>query len=227
MSSPLLELQDVSFTYPGGETVLEEVNLYINRSDLVVIKGESGVGKSTILKLLNRFCDYEEGTILFREKDLKDYRIEELRSSIIYLPQIPITIDGTIEENLSFPFRFGAHRNKVFDRKNARNWLDFFRLDLPFNRDALNLSIGQKQRVALIRAMILMPQVLLLDEPVASLDKRNRKIIEEKVQSLTLESHITVVMVTHGNVSSTFANCRHFQISNRKLRKMSSGDNIS
>jgi putative ABC transport system ATP-binding protein len=217
MASKLLDLQNVSYSYPGGMTVLQDINLQVEKSDLIVVKGESGAGKSTILKLLNRFCDYTEGKILFNNRELKDFRIEYLRSSIIYLPQIPVMIEGTIEDNLSFPFNFTSHNSKEYMRVDALKWLDFFRLDLALHADALKLSIGQKQRIALIRSMILMPQVLLLDEPVASLDKKNRQIIEQKIESLTRTSGVTVIMVTHGDVSSSFSDCRLFQVMDRSL----------
>jgi putative ABC transport system ATP-binding protein len=220
MTPTLLELQNVSYSYPGGGTVIQDINLQVDKNDLLVIKGESGAGKSTILKLLNRFCDYTEGKILFNNRELKGFRIVELRSTIIYLPQVPVMIEGTIEENLSFPFNFRAHKVKEFDKDNALKWLDFFRLDLALHADALKLSIGQKQRIALIRSMILMPQVLLLDEPVASLDKKNRQIIEQKIESLTRTSGVTVIMVTHGDVSSSFSDYRLFQVSERSLREV-------
>ncbi len=80
MTTKLLELQNVSYSYPGGGTVLQGINLQVEKNDLIVIKGESGAGKSTILKLLNRFCDYSDGKILFNNRELKDFRIAELRS---------------------------------------------------------------------------------------------------------------------------------------------------
>ena len=215
--SSLLELHNVSYRYPGGQTVIQDINLKISKNDLIVIKGESGAGKSTLLKLFNRFCDYPRGKILYNNRELKELRIEELRREIIYLPQLPVMKEGTIEENLSFPFTFKAHKGKRFDQVNSRKWLDCFQLDLPTDTDALKLSIGQKQRIALIRAMILLPEVLLLDEPVASLDKNNRKVIEQKIESLIKTTSITVIMVTHGDLSSTFSHCRQFQVSNKKL----------
>ena len=220
MPSKLLDLQNVSYAYPGGGTVIQDINLQVDKNDLVVIKGESGAGKSTILKLLNRFCDYTEGKILFNNRELKGFSIVELRSSIIYLPQIPVMIEGKIEENLSFPFNFRAHKVKEFDKANALKWLDFFRLDMSLHADAHKLSIGQKQRIALIRSMILMPKVLLLDEPVGSLDKKNRQIIEQKIESLTRTSGVTVIMVTHGDVSSSFSDCRIFQVKDKGLREV-------
>ena len=220
MTSTILELQNVSYSYPGGVTVLQGINLQVEKNDLIVIKGESGAGKSTILKLLNRFCDYTEGRILFNNRKLKEYRIEELRGSIIYLPQIPVMIEGSIGENLSFPFHFSAHKGKEFNRVDALKWLDFFRLELPLYTDAIKLSIGQKQRVALIRSIILMPQVLLLDEPASSLDKKNRQIIEQRIESLTRTSGVTVIMVTHGDVSSSFSDCRLFQVKDMVLREV-------
>jgi putative ABC transport system ATP-binding protein len=193
----------------------------VRENDLVIIQGESGAGKSTILKLLNRFCDYTNGKILFNDRELKDFRVEELRRSIIYLPQLPVMKQATIEENLSFPYRFRVHEGKQFDLTEARKWLDYFQLELPVDTDVHTLSIGQRQRIALIRAMILLPEVLLLDEPLASLDKRNRLIIEQKIESLVRTAGLTVIMVTHGDVSSSLSESRILQVRDKTLTAVS------
>jgi ABC-type protease/lipase transport system fused ATPase/permease subunit len=114
-SSKVIELQNVSFAYSDGKMVLQDISLDFKKNDLIVIQGKSGAGKSTFLKLFNRFCDTSEGAILFHGKAIEEHGIEEIRSSIIYLPQLPYMIDGSVEENLAFPFSFHAHRGKHYN----------------------------------------------------------------------------------------------------------------
>ncbi len=213
----LLELKDVSFSYPGGKPVLQGIDLEIMKNDLMIIQGESGTGKSTFLKLFNRFCDPESGSILFNNRELYEYGIDEIRSSIIYLPQLPFMIDGTVEENLSFPFSFHSHKAKEYDPEKTAEWLDYFQLDIPPDHEALKLSTGQKQRIALIRAMLLDPDVLLLDEPGSSLDSGNKKLLYRKIESIIESSGISILMATHSEVGFTDGKYRLFRLENGRL----------
>ena len=213
----LLELNQVSFSYPGGRPIMHEIDLEIKEKELIVIQGESGAGKSTFLKLFNRFCDPVNGRVLFNNRELYEYGIDDIRSSIIYLPQLPFMIEGTVEENLSFPFSFHAHKTKRYDPEKASEWLDYFQLDVPPDHDALKLSTGQKQRVALIRAMLLEPRVLLLDEPGSSLDSGNKKLIDRKIETLIDSSGISVLMATHSETGFREGTYRLFRLKNGKL----------
>lgn len=217
MSSRVIELQNVSFAYPDEKVVLQDISLDFKKNDLIVIQGKSGAGKSTFLKLFNRFCDTSKGTILFHDKAIEEHGIEELRSSIIYLPQLPYMIDGSVEENLAFPFSFHAHRGKHYNPEQAREWLDYFQLDVSFNQGALKLSVGQRQRIALIRSILLQPEVLLLDEPGSALDSTNKKLIEKKIESLIDSSSLTVIMATHSDVTFTHHRRQSFILENKRL----------
>lgn len=220
MSQTLFTLKDVSFTYDRGKTVLRDISLEIKKNDLLIIRGESGAGKSTLLKLLNRFCDCTDGRILFNNRNLYEYKIDALRSSVIYFPQLPVIIEGTINDNLSFPFLFRSHKVKKYSSEKAREWLDYFQLDVPLNHDALKLSIGQKQRIVLIRSMLLEPEVILLDEPGSALDTGNKKLIEQKIESLIGSSNITVLVATHSEVSFSGSNVRYFNLEDGRLKSV-------
>jgi putative ABC transport system ATP-binding protein len=216
-NSYVFELNNICFAYPGSENVLENINLKVNQNDIIIIKGDSGIGKSTFLKLFNRFSDCTEGELFFRGRKLSTYNIEKIRSSIMYLPQLPHIIDGTVEENLRFPYKFHTHSKKRFDENRAKELFNHFHLNFSVDCDALRLSIGQRQRISLIRAILLGPEVLLLDEPGSSLDESNRKNLEKQVELLTDSSRITVIMATHGEVSFQNKKHRMFNISNRNL----------
>ncbi|UCH80557.1 MAG: ATP-binding cassette domain-containing protein [Nitrospiraceae bacterium] len=214
---PVFELNNINFAYPGGEHVLEKIHLNVHQNDIIVIKGESGAGKSTFLKLFNRFCDIRDGELLFHGRQLREYRIEKVRGSIIYLSQIPYLIEGSVGDNLMFPFQYKVHNARIFNRKRAQELLAYFNLDIPLQHEASNLSVGQRQRVSVIRAILLEPEVLLLDEPGSSLDEINRRNLEIKIESLSEISGITVIMATHRELSFNDRKHRLFYIQNRNL----------
>ncbi len=220
MQAVCLQIDKISYSYPDGQPILQGIDLEIKRNDLVVIRGESGVGKSTFLKLFNRFCDITEGNILFHGNPLKDYHIDALRSAVIYLPQLPLMINGSIQDNLHFPFRFHSNRHKTFDTTAAEKWLTYFQLDMTLDQNALKLSIGQRQRIALIRSLLLEPEVLLLDEPGSALDPNNKRLIEQKIEAIAGEDNVTVIMATHSDVSFSASRYRKLNLENGKLGEM-------
>jgi putative ABC transport system ATP-binding protein len=126
-------------------------------------------------------------------------------------------IEGTVEDNLSFPFSFHAHKSKKYDPEKAAEWLDYFQLDVPPEHEALKLSTGQKQRIALIRAMLLEPRVLLLDEPGSSLDSVNKKLIDRKIEALVNSSGISVLIATHSEIGFREGTYRLFRLENGRL----------
>jgi len=215
-----LKLKDIAFSYDTENPVFNDINIEINRNDLIVIHGDSGAGKSTFLKLFNRFCETSQGQIYLHDKDLNDYQIDKLRSNIIYLPQMPFIIDGTVDDNLSFPFSFHAHKDKMYNSLKAEEWLSYFQLDIPLSNEALKLSVGQRQRIALIRSLLLEPEVLLLDEPCSALDKNNIRLIEQKIEDLVDKSKVTVLMATHGSVGFHRSKYRVFKLENKILREL-------
>ena len=215
--SHVFELNNIYFAYPEGENVLENINFKVRQNEILIIKGASGIGKSSFLKLFNRFNDLTRGTLFFRGRNLNEYNVEEIRSAIMYLPQLPHLIDGTVEENLIFPYQFHAHGNKRFNKTRAAELFDYFHLKFSIDYDALRLSIGERQRLALIRAILLEPEVLLLDEPGSSLDEVNRRNLENQVALLTESSGITVIMATHGELYFQNRKYRIFNIYERNL----------
>jgi len=194
----LLDIKNISFGY-NGKTLFSNVSLSVDTGDLVVIAGPSGSGKSSFLRLLNRLSDPDSGEIDFDDRPLSDYKVIELRRRIIYLQQTPFMAEGTIKHNLMFPFDFKSSKSlrKPADEALLK-LLDRFRLTgISLEDSATTLSLGQKQRLAFIRALLLKPQVLLLDEPTSALDPESKAIVEEHIENLASEKNLTIVMITH------------------------------
>ncbi|MBC8413809.1 MAG: ATP-binding cassette domain-containing protein [Nitrospira sp.] len=219
MADHAFELNNISYAYPEGPEVLREVSLIVRQGDLILLNGESGSGKSTLLKLLNRSLELSPGSIIYKGHDLQSYSIEQLRSTVIYLPQTPVIINGTIEDNIRFPFSFHINKTKKYLQEEARKWLSLLKISFPLNHDAHKLSAGQAQRLALIRTLMLQPEVLLLDEPGSALDQKNRKLIEQTIMDLRVSRGITVLMASHSSTMTNSSNIKICRINNGRLHE--------
>ena len=154
--------------------------------------GPSGSGKSTLLRLLDRLADPDEGTVRFRGDDVRTLDPLELRRRAVLVPQLPAPIPGTVAANV----RYGP--GLAGREVEPERFLDLAGLDGSFaERDAARLSVGERQRVMLARALALEPEVLLLDEPTAALDERAKTGVERALAGLRGRSGLSLVLVTH------------------------------
>ena len=219
----MLELQKVSFGYDGRGSILRDVNISVKNKEFVLIKGASGCGKSTLLRLMNRLNEPAGGEILFNGKSLKDIDVTYLRRMVCYIQQIPIMIKGSVENNIIIPYSFKSSTHETVPSKgDIRNILDEFLLQyLKLSDNALSLSVGEKQRIALIRGLLLNPAVMLLDEPVSALDEKAKRVIEGIIQTIYKERSISVVMVTHRDFTPESGYTqRTFVIENKELKEV-------
>jgi putative ABC transport system ATP-binding protein len=219
----LIELRDVSFAYDGtgsGSLLLECLNLLVEKGDFIIIRGASGSGKSTILRLICRLLTPKSGTILFRGESLIAYPPAELRAKVGYVAQIPVVVEGSVAENLLLPFGFATNRTK---RKPAAEELEsmlgrFYLGDVQLSQPAQTLSVGQKQRLAIMRTLLQGPELLLLDEPTSALDRESAAMLFSIIERLNAEGLKTVIMVTHSDFSPKVPKVRAYLLSNRKLK---------
>jgi putative ABC transport system ATP-binding protein len=167
-------LRGVTMSIPAGSTAL---------------LGPSGSGKSTLLRLLNRLADPDEGVVRFHGDDVRELDVLELRRRVGLVPQLPAPVPGTVADNVRFGPRLEGR--EVDPEEPVR----LAGLDASFlDRDASRLSVGEQQRVMLARALALEPEVLLLDEPTASLDAGAKGAVEEALRGL---HDVSFVLVTH------------------------------
>ncbi len=186
----LFELRDISLTR-GERRVLDSLDAGIEPGATAIV-GPSGAGKSTLLRLLNRLADPDGGTIAYNGRPLDSYDPLALRREVSLVPQLPALLDGTVESNLAYAARLAG------ERLDAAECLRHAGLAAEFAaRDVGRLSVGERQRAMLARALAQRPKVLLLDEPTSALDAAARDAIEATLRRLRAELDISFVLVTH------------------------------
>jgi ABC-type multidrug transport system fused ATPase/permease subunit len=194
-----VEFKGVHFSYNGVDPVLEDVSVRISPGEQVAIVGPSGVGKTTLVSLILRFYRPTQGEIWFDGKPASEYELGSLRKRIGYVSQSPLLLAGTILDNLRFG-NLDAPLKKVAQAAQAAGIHDFI-INLPEGYAAelgecgVNLSEGQKQRLSLARALIKEPDILILDEPTASLDSLVERSIFAALPEATFGK--TVFLVAH------------------------------
>jgi ABC-type uncharacterized transport system, ATPase component len=190
---PLLKFQDVSFE-SEDKFILKNISVDIEPGDFISIIGPSGSGKSTFLKLCSHLISPTKGTIAYKNKNITDYNPIELRRNIVYCFQTPYLFGDTVVENIHFPFSI---RNIKPDQRKIDDLFSMFHMPEDFlHKDVRNLSGGEKQRIALIRSLLFMPDILLLDEITSALDAGNASIVENVIADLNKKG-TTVLWITH------------------------------
>ncbi|MBX6350805.1 MAG: ABC transporter ATP-binding protein [Clostridia bacterium] len=195
-----VRLERVRFRYqPGAPWALDGVDLAVEPGETIALLGATGSGKSTILQLIPRFYDVDEGCVRVDGHDVRDVRLADLRRQIGIVPQETFLFSTTIAENIAYG-RPGASREEIVRAAKAAQIHDFI-ASLPKGYETvvgergLGLSGGQKQRIAIARALLLDPAILLLDEATSSVDTETEALIREALRRLLLGR--TAFVVAH------------------------------
>ena len=178
----------VSFSYSGRVATLREVCLEAMPGETIALVGPTGAGKSTIIQLLARFYELEEGRITIDGREIQDYGKRFLRSQIGYVTQESFLFNGTVRDNLAIAKR-EAPDQEFWDALAAANAKDFVErlpegLETHVGERGVKLSVGEKQRISIARALLKNPPILLLDEATASVDTATERLIQEALEKL-------------------------------------------
>lgn len=196
-----VKFQNVKFRYPAREevVVLNGLNLDVSKGQTVALVGSSGCGKSTVVQLLQRFYDPQEGKVLVDDIDIKELNVKWLRQHIGIVSQEPILFATSIKENIRYG-RDGVTDREIEDAAKMANAHNFI-MDLPDKYNTLvgergaQLSGGQKQRVAIARALVRDPRILLLDEATSALDTESEAVVQEALDKA--RAGRTTIVIAH------------------------------
>lgn len=191
-------VRDVTFSY-DNEIILDEINMTITKNKIIALTGESGAGKSTILKLLMRFWDVNEGSVNINDQDIKSVTTRHLRSIESMMSQDTDIFKDTIKNNIAF-VKPDASDEEIYEAAQHASVHDFI-MSLPLGYDTMmeelgsNLSSGERQRIGLARIFLHGGDLILLDEPTSNLDSLNEAIILKSI--VEYKYNKTIVIVSH------------------------------
>lgn len=194
-----VRFHDVVFGYVPEKTILNGISLYAKPGQKIAFVGSTGAGKTTIINLINRFYEISGGTILYDGINIRDMKKDDLRRSLSMVIQDTHLFTGTISDNIRYG-RLYASEEDVREAAKIANADSFIRrlpkgYDTMLEGDGANLSQGQRQLLAIARAAISRPPVLILDEATSSIDTRTEKLIEQGMDALM--DGRTVFVITH------------------------------
>lgn len=183
-----VRFHNVVFSYDGKKTVLNDISLYARPGEKIAFVGSTGAGKTTITNLINRFYDVEEGKITYDGINIKKIKKGDLRRSLAMVLQDTHLFTGTVRENIAYG-NFDASEEEIENAAKLANADSFIKrlphgYDTMLTSDGANLSQGQRQLLAIARAAVADPPVLILDEATSSIDTRTEELIEKGMDKL-------------------------------------------
>jgi subfamily B ATP-binding cassette protein MsbA len=194
-----IEFRNVSFSYQEGIPVLEDINIHVKEGETVALVGQSGSGKSTMADLVPRFWDVNAGEVLVNGHNVKDIRIQELRSLMGNVSQEPILFNDSFYNNITFGVE-NATREQVIEAAKIANAHEFIMAtpegyDTNIGDRGSKLSGGQRQRISIARAILRNPPILILDEATSALDTESERLVQEALERLM--ANRTTLVIAH------------------------------
>ena len=188
----MLQLKNISKSFDGKE-VIKNINLEINKGEIVSILGPSGCGKTTLLNIILGLTEVDTGSIVYDGNDLTDVSMEDRGFNIVFQ-------DYALFPNLN-AYKNITHGSKnkpnISSKEEVNDLIKLLALEEHLDKKIDQLSGGQKQRVALARTMVMKPKVLLLDEPLSALDGVIKESIKDRIKTIAKQYNLTTIIVTH------------------------------
>lgn len=195
---PQLRLEQVSLTTAiGSQFLLQEISFAVAVGDRMAIVGPSGAGKTSLLRMLNRLSQPTAGNIFFNGQEIRQMPVIQLRQQIVLVPQESKLLGMTVQQALEYPLVLRQLPQQTIQQR-LLTWME--RMHLPeewLGRPEVQLSLGQRQWVALTRALMIQPPILLLDEPTSALDAGRSNHLINILIELAQQQQITILMVNH------------------------------
>ncbi len=233
-----IKFENVSFSYDDENYVLHDINFEVKHNTTLAIVGSTGSGKSTIINILNRFYEIQKGKISINDIDIKDFKLASLRSRIAIVLQDVFLFGGTVLENISLRNE-DISREKIMQAAKTIG-ADVFLEALPGGYDykvmerGANLSMGQRQLISFVRAMVFDPDILILDEATSSIDTETEAIIQNAIEKLiqkrtsiiiahrlsTIRNADNILVLSKGKIMEFGPHDKLMEIENGHYRKM-------
>ncbi len=193
----LVEFSNVSFSYEKGKLTLQNLNVKVKEGERIALVGPTGAGKTTLVSLISRFYDVDDGAILIDGIDILNYKLSYLRENIGIVLQDPFLFTGTIKENMLYG-KPGASLEELEKASKAANIHEFIHsqrdgYSTQVGERGVKVSGGEKQRLAIARVLLKNPPILILDEATSSLDSHTEKLVYEALETL-MEGRTTFVI---------------------------------
>ncbi len=188
----MLELKHIKKSY-DGVTILNDVNLEIEKGEIVSILGPSGCGKTTLLNLILGMTDADSGSILLEGEDITRVPMEKRGFNIVF-QDYALFPNLNVYQNITYGLR---NKPGISSKQEVEEFIDLLGLREHLEKKIDQLSGGQKQRTALARTMVMKPKILLLDEPLSALDGVIKESIKAKIKEIAREFQLTTIIVTH------------------------------
>jgi tungstate transport system ATP-binding protein len=194
-----IKLENIKKIY-NGKTVLNVKNLTIKENIITGILGPNGSGKTTMMKIIADLLEPESGSIIYNGQ-----YFNKIKDNLTYVSHNSYLFNDTVYENIAAPLKFREKENNYIE-KRVKELIKMFKIDYLKDKNALNLSGGEKQKVSLARALSFKPEILIIDEPTANIDPNFIKLIESTLKSINEKYKTTILIVTH-NTAQSFRLC--------------------
>lgn len=194
-----IDFNNISFGYQGSDYLLNNFNLHIRQGESIAIVGHTGAGKTSISRLITRFYEYQSGELLIDGRDIRSYDIESLRKNMGIVSQVPFLFEGTVAENIHYAKKdiTSAEMHAIAKSIGKGEWLETLPdgFETQVGERGSQLSMGQRQMVALMRVLVQKPAIFILDEATASIDPFTERQIQIALNMILKNS--TSILIAH------------------------------